>query len=89
MNVAGSDHGEFASKNAALILSFYEKYLDYPYDFPKMDSVAVPIFSAGPMENWGLNLYQTYYLIFNDLEMTQLQKWNMASVLAHELAHQW
>ena len=89
MTAPGSDQGAFASETAAKILKFYEEYLDYPYDFPKMDSAAIPVFQAGAMENWGLNLYQTYYLIFNSLESTQLEKWNMASVLAHELAHQW
>jgi aminopeptidase N len=89
MNGPGSDHGAFASVTAARMLSFYEQYLDYPYDLPKMDSVAVPIFWAGAMENWGLNLYQTYYLIYTEGESTEMDKWNMVSVLAHELSHQW
>jgi len=47
-----SDHGTFAAETAAKVLAFYEQYLDHVYDFPKMDSVAVPVFGAGAMENW-------------------------------------
>jgi len=50
--MASSDHGVFAAGVAAKVLSFFEEYLDFPYDFPKMDSVAVPQFGAGAMENW-------------------------------------
>jgi len=31
----------------AKILKFFEDYLDYKYQFGKLDSVAVPDFSAG------------------------------------------
>jgi len=50
--MATSDRGDYASDTAAKTLAFFDQYLDHPYDFPKMDSVAVPIFSAGAMENW-------------------------------------
>jgi aminopeptidase N len=32
---------------SAQILDFFEKYFDSPYQFPKLDSVAVPDFEAG------------------------------------------
>ena len=84
-----TDHGVFSAEVSVKVLRFYEKYLDYPYDFPKMDSVAVPEFSAGAMENWGLNLYRTQLILITPGETTQSEKWSIAAVLAHELAHQW
>lgn len=36
------------------ILRYYEDYFKIKFPLPKMDSVALPDFSAGAMENWGL-----------------------------------
>jgi len=36
------------------LLKATEEFLDLKYLMPKMDVVAVPDFSAGAMENWGL-----------------------------------
>ncbi|EYC35550.1 hypothetical protein Y032_1029g3436 [Ancylostoma ceylanicum] len=52
------------------------------------DLVALPDFSAGAMENWGLITFREPYLLASGLpkpgEMTA-----QLSVIAHELAHQW
>ena len=51
--------------------------------------MALPDFSAGAMENWGLVTYREAYLLLDpdntSLEMKKL----VATVIAHELAHQW
>ena len=41
-----------------LLLNAMEKFLDLEYLMPKLDEVAVPDFSAGAMENWGLTTYR-------------------------------
>jgi len=40
------------------LLDAMEKFLGLKYPMPKMDVVAVPDFSAGAMENWGLTTYR-------------------------------
>jgi len=50
--------GAYAAETAAKILTHYESYFDRKYPLPKMDSVAIPHFSAGAMENYGLNTYR-------------------------------
>jgi len=40
------------------LLNAMEEFLDLKYLMPKMDVVAVPDFSAGAMENWGLTTYR-------------------------------
>lgn len=40
------------------ILQFYEKYFGIDFPLPKIDMVALPDFSSGAMENWGLILFR-------------------------------
>ncbi|CAG7825938.1 unnamed protein product, partial [Allacma fusca] len=49
---------KFAATTMATILSHYEKLFRHPYTFPKMDSIYIPQFPSGAMENWGLNTYR-------------------------------
>lgn len=59
-------HGQFSLDLAAKTLKFYEKKFDNQFPLPKMDMVAVPDFSAGAMENWGLVLYRVVDLLFDE-----------------------
>lgn len=36
------------------ILRFYERFFNIKFPLPKIDMVALPDFSSGAMENWGL-----------------------------------
>lgn len=50
--------------------------------------VAVPDFSAGAMENWGLIIYRETALLYDPRESSTRNKQRVAVVIAHELAHQ-
>lgn len=80
---------EFSKEIGPKILSFYEKYFDIEYPLPKQDMIALPEFSAGAMENWGLITYRESYLLYDPKESSQSNKVTIASIVAHELAHQW
>ncbi|ELU05925.1 hypothetical protein CAPTEDRAFT_106483 [Capitella teleta] len=61
--------------------------IDYPHlDFT--DHVASPGFS-GAMENWGLVHYMESYLLYDEAWSPTYRKIYVASVIAHEVAHQW
>lgn len=81
--------GHFALDVAARTLDFFTEYFDIPYPLPKMDMVAIPDFSAGAMENWGLVTYRTAYLLFDPQNSSIKTKQQVAYVVGHELAHQW
>lgn len=86
----GSKHqGKFALGVASKTLAFFSRYFDEPYPLPKMDMVAIPDFSNGAMENWGLVTYFTSYLLFDELESSLKANKEIAYTVAHELAHQW
>ncbi len=70
-------------------IEFFENYFDTPYPLSKVDHVAVPDFSSGAMENWGLITYrEVAFLVYPEHE-SQSVKENVASVIGHETSHQW
>ena len=51
------------------------------------DHVAIPDFSAGAMENWGLVLYRESALLHDDVVSSVSNKYWVSVVMAHEIAH--
>ena len=56
---------------------------------PKIDQTALPDFSAGAMENWGLVLYREVSMLYNRTSDRTVTKHNICLTVSHELAHQW
>lgn len=79
---------DFALDIAVRVIDFYEDYYGVKYPIPLSYHVALPDFSAGAMENWGLVTYREVYLLVDD-NSTVKSRQNVALVVAHELAHQW
>ena len=80
---------DFALDIAVRSIEFYDDYFDTKYPLPKSDHVALPDFSSGAMENWGLITYRETALLA-DPKMTSIHdRHYIATVIAHELAHQW
>ena len=52
------------------------------------DMIALPDLSAGAMENWGLITYRETYLLYQEGMNSAERKQAIASIIAHELAHQ-
>lgn len=83
------EHGRFSLDLAAKTLAFYEKAFDSEFPLPKMDMVAVPDFSAGAMENWGLITYRIVDVLLDEKTSGASRKERIAETVQHELAHQW
>ena len=78
------EHGRFSLDLAARTLDFYEKKFNSPFPLPKMDMVAIPDFSAGAMENWGLITYRVVDLLFDEKTSSASTKQRVAEVVQHE-----
>ena len=80
---------DFALDIAKRAIEFYEEFYQTKYPLPHSWQLGLPDFSAGAMENWGLVTYREAYLLLDpdntSLEMKKL----VATVITHELAHQW
>lgn len=81
--------GKSAIQAAADFLKILGEYFDRPYPYGKLDIVAVPDFAYGAMENAGLVTFREELLLVDGDAASMGMKRRMASVTAHELAHQW
>ncbi|XP_029295882.1 LOW QUALITY PROTEIN: leucyl-cystinyl aminopeptidase [Cottoperca gobio] len=81
------EHTEYALDTASKLLEFYNDFFEINYPLKKLDLVAIPDFLAGAMENWGLITFRETSLLVG--QHSSLEKQVVASVVAHELAHQW
>ncbi|MCJ8733359.1 hypothetical protein PDJAM_G00222310 [Pangasius djambal] len=82
-------HAIYAKNITGKILSFYETKFKLKYPLNKLDQIALPDFSAGAMENWGLTMYRESALLYEEGVSSSSDKEWVAIVIAHELAHQW
>lgn len=79
----------FALDLAVKGLQLYEDMFGIPYPLPKLDLGAVPDFSGGAMENWGLILFRKNSLLLHPEESSLEKKKDIAETVLHELAHMW
>ncbi|NCU38126.1 M1 family peptidase [Candidatus Saccharibacteria bacterium] len=80
---------DFALDHAVKTIDFFDDYFGTAYPLPKSDHVALPDFSSGAMENWGLITYRESALLADPAETTIASKQYIATVISHELSHQW
>jgi aminopeptidase N len=83
------DLGRIALESAQQILRFYDTYYAVKYPFVKLDVVAVPDFAAGAMENTAAIFYRETDLLADAKSASVDTRKKIASILAHEMAHQW
>ncbi|XP_068246618.1 uncharacterized protein [Palaemon carinicauda] len=79
----------YALRSGPAILTFFEDYFKVPFPLPKSDMIAIPDFSAGAMENWGLITYRETAMLYDPAVSSASNKQRVLQVVAHELAHQW
>ncbi|XP_035776624.1 aminopeptidase N-like isoform X2 [Anopheles albimanus] len=84
--------GSYVHRLTMRLLPFLEAYFGMPYNLAKLDLVAVPDFGFRAMENWGLITFRESALLVPEDDNRSSSAKHMeavASVVAHELVHQW
>lgn len=80
---------DFGLDVATRAIEFFSDYYGVPYPLAKCDHVALPDFSVGAMENWGLITYRETCLLADPATVSQSGRERIATVITHELSHQW
>lgn len=83
------DRVRYALDIGANITDFFTDYYNISYPLPKQDMIAIPDFVSGAMEHWGLITYRETNLLYDDRESSSANQQRVATVVSHELAHQW
>ena len=83
------EKGKFALSAAEYILHWYNNYFGIKYPMPKLDMIGIPDFEAGAMENFGAITYRETDFLIDEKTASLREKKGVASVVAHEMAHQW
>ncbi len=79
----------YAQDVACNLLQFYNKYFGVPYPGKKLDLIAIPDFGPGAMENLGCITFRETYLLVDDKTGSANARQDVASTVAHEMAHMW
>jgi aminopeptidase N len=79
----------FALEAASVEVKFFNRYFGIKYPFKKLDLIGVPDFSAGAMENAGAITFRDRLLLLDPSDSSITTRLRVASVISHEIAHQW
>jgi aminopeptidase N len=79
----------FALDAAENIMRYYNQYFSIKYPYGKLDLIGLADFSAGAMENTGCITFREILLLVDEKQTPTDLKAEVASVIAHEMAHQW
>lgn len=81
--------GEFAIASILKSMEWDEKRFNLEYDLDRFMVVAVDFFNAGAMENKGLNIFNSKYVLADARSATDTDIENVLSVIGHEYFHNW
>ncbi|NVK87411.1 MAG: aminopeptidase N [Gammaproteobacteria bacterium] len=83
------DQSKFAMESLKNSMRWDEQRYGLEYDLDLYMIVAVGDFNMGAMENKGLNIFNTKYVLANSATATDQDFENIESVIGHEYFHNW
>ena len=86
---ADLEQADFAMASLKRAIVWDEQRYGLELDLERFMIVAVPDFNSGAMENKGLNLFNTKYVLADPQTATDIDYDGIESVVAHEYFHNW
>ncbi|MDO5091050.1 MAG: aminopeptidase N [Cardiobacteriaceae bacterium] len=83
------DQTDFAMQSLVESIHWDEKRFGLSYDLQRFHIVAISDFNMGAMENKGLNIFNTKYVIANTDTGTDADFHGIRAVIGHEYFHNW
>lgn len=83
------DKAKFAMKSLQASMQWDEQRFGLEYDLDIYMIVAVDFFNMGAMENKGLNVFNSKYVLANDSTATDMDYYAIEAVIGHEYFHNW
>ena len=83
------DKADFALQSLKRAMKWDEDTFGLEYDLDIYMIVAVDFFNMGAMENKGLNVFNSKFILANNSTATDTDYFNIESVVAHEYFHNW
>ncbi|MCD4744588.1 MAG: aminopeptidase N, partial [Desulfobacteraceae bacterium] len=80
---------DHAMKSLKQSMKWDEERFDREYDLDLFQIVVVNDFNAGAMENKGLNIFNSKYVLADSKTATDIDFFNIQRVIAHEYFHNW
>ncbi|WDE07644.1 aminopeptidase N [Thalassomonas viridans] len=85
-NLSKAEHAMASLKHA---MAWDEETFSLAYDLDIYMIVAVDFFNMGAMENKGLNVFNSKYVLADTESATDIDYFNIEAVIAHEYFHNW
>lgn len=82
-------HATFAMEALKRSMQFDEAVYGREYDLDRFMVVAVDFFNMGAMENKGLNIFNSKFVLADAANATDVDYFNIESIIAHEYFHNW
>ncbi len=87
--IGKSKNAAFAMKSLKKAMKWDENNYDLQYDLERFMIVAVNHFNMGAMENKGLNIFNSKFVLSDENKTTDQDFKNIESIIAHEYFHNW
>lgn len=81
--------GEFALTSLKRAMRWDEQRFNLEYDLDIYMVVAVDFFNMGAMENKGLNIFNSKFVLADERSATDRDYFNIESIIGHEYFHNW